>query len=370
MEKKRVVIFGAGNVGAIAARCIQGRDNMELVGVWGHVNNIGMDAGLLDGSIPTGVFVTDSEEEIIALKPDCALVGINVIQNIDEIVGGLFIRLLESGINVVSVSIPGLIHPKSYTNPKLVKDLEKACDKGNTSFYSSGEEPGFAEQMVALMLTGSNTVKSVHTYEIFRYDSVDDEEWMGNLFGFGKTMDFTPIMMVPGVQSSAWGAPIHYVANALGYKVDEIKETYERMVADKDIEVNFGTIKAGTVGAVRFKTIGMIEGREAVAVEHVNRMSADIAPEWPQAHRDGVIRIEIAGDPNISCDFAMGDVNDPKEMGYNGYVLTTMRVLNAVPYVCDAPKGLLTSLDLPLTLPRNAFKSDAIKIDHKVVRNK
>jgi hypothetical protein len=36
-------------------------------------------------------------------------------------------------------------------------------------------------------------------------------------------------------------------------------------------------------------------------------------------------------------------------------IATTMRIVNAVPAVCDAPPGLVSSLDLPLTLPRGAF---------------
>ena len=36
-------------------------------------------------------------------------------------------------------------------------------------------------------------------------------------------------------------------------------------------------------------------------------------------------------------------------------VATAMRVVNAVPYVVAARPGLLSSLDLPLTLPRHAF---------------
>jgi len=36
-------------------------------------------------------------------------------------------------------------------------------------------------------------------------------------------------------------------------------------------------------------------------------------------------------------------------------VATTMRVVNAVPYVVDAPSGLLTSLDLPITAPHHAL---------------
>jgi hypothetical protein len=33
-----------------------------------------------------------------------------------------------------------------------------------------------------------------------------------------------------------------------------------------------------------------------------------------------------------------------------------MRIVNAVPFVCDAAPGLVSSLDLPLTLPSDAFR--------------
>jgi hypothetical protein len=34
---------------------------------------------------------------------------------------------------------------------------------------------------------------------------------------------------------------------------------------------------------------------------------------------------------------------------------TAMRVVNAIPFVVEAPPGLLSSLDIPTTLPRHAF---------------
>ena len=34
---------------------------------------------------------------------------------------------------------------------------------------------------------------------------------------------------------------------------------------------------------------------------------------------------------------------------------TAMRVVNAIPYVVAAPAGLLSSLDMPNTLPRHVF---------------
>jgi hypothetical protein len=36
-------------------------------------------------------------------------------------------------------------------------------------------------------------------------------------------------------------------------------------------------------------------------------------------------------------------------------VATAMRVVNAVPYVVAAEPGLVSSVDLPLTIPKQAF---------------
>jgi hypothetical protein len=42
--------------------------------------------------------------------------------------------------------------------------------------------------------------------------------------------------------------------------------------------------------------------------------------------------------------------------GHAAMAATAMRVVNAVPYVVAAPAGLLSSLDIPTTLPRNVFR--------------
>lgn len=43
------------------------------------------------------------------------------------------------------------------------------------------------------------------------------------------------------------------------------------------------------------------------------------------------------------------------QAGAGAMIATAMRVVNAIPYVVTAPSGLLSSLTLPLTLPRNPF---------------
>ena len=68
--------------------------------------------------------------------------------------------------------------------------------------------------------------------------------------------------------------------------------------------------------------------------------------------RDGTYRIEIDGEPSSTCELMMAT-----EATFNdeGMLATTMHVVNAVPAVVAAPAGLVSSLDLPLTLPRDAF---------------
>jgi hypothetical protein len=175
---------------------------------------------------------------------------------------------------------------------------------------------------------------------------------MFDVFGFGRPIDQQCLMEIPGVQTSAWGPPVQMVADQLHVELDEIRETYEKRVTDRLLDVAAGTIAAGTVGAVRFETIGVVDGRDAIVIEHVNRMARDLAPDWPTADRDGTYRIVIDGDPSLSCELRLGTTDST----HDGMVATTMRVVNAIPYVCAAAPGIVTSTDLPLTLPRHAFE--------------
>ena len=91
---------------------------------------------------------------------------------------------------------------------------------------------------------------------------------------------------------------------------------------------------------------------EAIVIEHVNRMAPGIAPDWPTSERDGTYRILVAGNPDFSCELRFGHADDFSEQGM---LATAMRVVNAIPAVCQAPPGLVSAADLPLTLPVGAL---------------
>ena len=121
-----------------------------------------------------------------------------------------------------------------------------------------------------------------------------------------------------------------------------------------DIDVAFGTIPAGTVGAVRMVASGIVDQHEAIVVEHVIRMARDVAPDWPASDSDATYLVSIEGEPDIDVRLSLGEA-EGHGAGNSAMTATAMRVVNAVPYVVEAAPGLLSSLDVPLTVPRHAL---------------
>jgi hypothetical protein len=347
-----VVVWSTGWIGSLAIRAVQRRPDFELIGVWVHnPEKVGRDAGVLAGLEPIGLAATNDVDALLALAPHCVVYAASGPER-DAAAVPDYVRILEAGVNIVTVTSPALVYPPGF-NPTWTEQLARAAEAGGVSLYASGIEPGFAADQLPLVLaTQSNTIRSIRTSELFLYDQYPVTFMMMDVMGFGKPLDYEPMLATPGAQTSAWGPPIELVAAGLHVELDEIREVYERVATERTLEVACGTIEAGTCGAVRTQTIGVVNGREAIVIEHVNRMAFDLAPEWPIGERDGVYRIVIEGDPDITCNMTIGD---PATATAGGMVVTAMRVVNAVPYVVAAPPGLLSSLDLPLTLPRHAF---------------
>lgn len=346
----RVAVVSTGGVGSVAVRAVCRRPDLELVAVWVHAaEKVGVDAGEIVGVDPVGVRATGELDDVIAARPDCVVYGATGPE-LDAAAVRDYVRLLSAGINVVTTSSPGLMYPDGWI-PALVSRVRDAASTGGATIYASGLEPGFAaDHLVVLLTTMSSTVTSIRAQEIFDYSSYPNTFMMCDVFGFGRPMDYTPLIELEGAQASAWGPPVRLVADALGLELDRIDETYERVPATRDLTTASGPIAAGTCGAVRLQTIGVAGGEPMIVIEHVNRMAPDLAPEWARADRDGTYRILIDGEPSVTCEFTVGAADSAS---VDGMVATAMRVVNAIPYVVAAEPGIATSVGLPLTLPRH-----------------
>jgi 2,4-diaminopentanoate dehydrogenase len=351
----RTVVWSTGGVGSIAIDAIRCRPDLELVGVWVHSDEkVGKDAGELAGGDPIGIAATNDAEALIALRPDCVVYAAS---GPDRDAGAVpdYLRLLGAGINVVSTSSTSLVYPPAYYSPQWRGQLEAAATAGNVSFYVSGIFPGFGSDQLALLLaTQSKKIDCVKVTEVALNDHYPVADVMMNGMGFGHPLDFEPLLKSPGYIEMAWQAPIYLIAAGLGAEVSEVRSSLDRRITDRDIEVAFGTIPAGTCGAVSTRAAGVVNGREAIVIEHIIRMARDVAPDWLSSEFDATYRVDIEGDPDIHCSMSLGAA-EGHGAGHAAMAATAMRVVNAIPYVVDAPAGLLSSLDMPNTLPRYVF---------------
>ena len=212
----RVIQWSTGNVGAFALRCVLGHPELELAGVWVHSKaKAGRDAGELCGLDPVGVHTTSDAEALLALDADCVCYTATADTRPFEAVDDMC-RILAAGKNVVSSSVVGLVHPKSL-HAKITAQLEDACRTGRTSFLTSGIDPGFANDSLPLMLSGiCERWEEVRIQEIINYATYDQPQVLFDIMGFGKPLDHTPLLLVPGSLSFAWGGTVRLLAEGLG----------------------------------------------------------------------------------------------------------------------------------------------------------
>lgn len=342
----RVIQWSTGNVGRLALRGIINHPALELAGVLVHSESkAGLDAGELCGLPSTGVIATTDLDAILRIDADCvsytATADLRPQEAVDDMV-----KLLESGFNVVSSSVVPLVFPPA-ADRSLCEPLAAACAAGSSTFFTSGIDPGFGNEFFPLSLTAvSERVDSLRVTEILNYDTYDQPTVLFDTMGFGRSIDHTPMLLLPGVLSFAWGPVVAMIAAGLRVDLDEIVESYEKWPAERDYETAAGLVGAGTQAGLRFEIRGVKDGRDVVVVEHITRMHDETAPDWPQPTGHGCYRVHIEGQPRIRCNLELlGESGDHNE---GGLVATAMRLLNAVPAVCDAPPGMLSMLDLPL----------------------
>ena len=348
----RVVQWSTGNVGRHAIAGIVNRPELELVGVWvSSEAKAGQDAGRLAGlDRDLGVLATTDADALLALRPDCIVHTAMADNRLPEALEDIK-RFLAAGINVVSSSPVFLQFPDGVVPPELTDPIRKAAADGGASLWVNGVDPGFANDWLPLVLTSvSERIDEVRCMELLDYSTYDSATVMFDVMGFGKPMDETPMLLMPGVLSLAWGSVVRQIAAGLGIELDEVKETVVKLPAPETFEIASGTIEKGTMAALRFEVLGMYRGRPTVVLEHVTRLRPDLGPDWPQPAGQGCYRVKISGEPNYTVDMQLlGTDGDHNTAGLKA---TAMRLVNAVEAVVAAPPGLLTALDLPLITGR------------------
>ena len=267
-------------------------------------------------------------------------------------------RILAAGKNVVTTSLPGLVYERGSLSERYLDAIRQAAHTGSSSIFSSGIEPGFGCDLFPIaLMTMSHKVYSVRGIEITDYSRYSVEFDMRELFGFGQPLDYRGGLKSPGVLTWGWGAAVTMVADALGVQLDEIREELRVPAHAAPARDRLWRHRSRHRRRHYAKCIGVVDGREVIAIEHVDRMADDLAPDWPKSRTggiDGIWRVIIDGEPSFDAEFEVGFRPD-EDSSDQGLLATGMRAVNAIPWVCDAEPGIVDALHLPLTSPLGAL---------------
>ena len=354
MSTKRVVAWSTGTVGRHAIAGIDARPDLELVGLWvSNPDKVGQDAGqLADLGRDLGVLATNDKEALYALKPDCIVHTAMTDDRIFEAMEDL-IEFLEHGINVVSSGPVLLCFSEGLGLDSYVDRISAAGAKTGASLHVNGIDPGWANDVLPLATSSlALRIDELRVSEIADYATYVQPVVMGDIYGFGKPMDYPAMLWQPGILTTAWGPVVRQLAAGLDVALDaDLIEKVERVAADSDLSTASVEIAAGTMAAVRFQVIGTVNGTPRIVLDHVTRTHPEQCPEWPSpASGDGCYRVEFTGEPMMRMEFTHhGEHGDHN---VSGMIVTAMRLVNSVHAVVGAKAGLLTALDLPTVTGR------------------
>ena len=350
----KVIVWGTGFIGKMVIRELVDHPNYELVGVIVNAaEKDGMDAGEIAGIGPIGLearrdaeaALTIGADAVAYFGPTAALAARN-IENMS--------MAMRAGMDVVSTSMTPFVYPKACP-PHMIEPLEKVCQETGKSCFTTGIDPGFANDLFPMTLIGlCARVDRVRIQEILDYSTYSGDYAP---MGLGEAMEHKALLEEPKVLIFSWGHTVPMIADAIGVELETIDTLWEKWATPERIEFPYGTIEPGHCAAIRFEIRGWVGGEPRITLEHCNRITNAAAPHWPRAKmvENDAYRVIVEGSPNIEQETSFrGALDDDPNSG--GCLSTGMRAVNAIPAVCAAPPGILSALDLPLIPGRHNMR--------------
>src|SRR3982074_1905608 len=206
-------------MGVIALRGGIDHPELELVDLVVHsAGKAGRDAGELCGADPVGVVATTDPAALLGGDADvvvyAAAANLRPLEAVSDMVS-----ILRAGKNVVSCSVVPLVYPDAV-DPSFTDPLREAALAGGVSFFTTGIDSGFANDVLPLVLSGvSRVIESLRVTELFNYATYPDKAAVYEILGFGQPPETTPFAAAPGIFTFGWGPVLHQLAAGLDIKI-------------------------------------------------------------------------------------------------------------------------------------------------------
>ncbi|MBE0449638.1 MAG: NADP-binding protein [Clostridia bacterium] len=333
-ETVKVAIWGFGAMGSGMAKMLLTKQGVEIVGVCDrNPDRVGKDIheilGVERGDRKPVIVRPEIDEVISEGSCDVCLCAT------DSFTEKAFPRLkyvLEKKINVISTA-EEMAYPKAQ-NPELAAKLDQIAKENGVSILGTGINPGLIMDLLVVVLTGCMTdvthveAKRVNSLSPFGHAVMEEQ-------GVGITVDEFNKGVEEGTLAGHVGfaESINMIADAIGWKVDDIKTQMAPIVTTVDRQAPHGFAAAGNVAGVSMTGQGYVDGEVKIDMIHPQQ----IEPEMEGTYTGDYITLK--GTPEVNMTIK------PEVEGGLG---TIAMCVNMIPQIINSEPGLKTMLDLPV----------------------
>jgi 2,4-diaminopentanoate dehydrogenase len=351
----RVIQWATGNTGQRALREVIRHPSLDLVGVRVYDQaKDGTDAGELCGEGPTGVLATTDRDAVLKLEADCCVympratgrgqtrAGLTEDELVEDVVA-----LLGKGTSIVTTCTDLFARGVRLSNENRARVLD-ACRNGDTSVWASGSDPGFmTETLPMALLSVQRRVDLIEIEEFGDLSRRPSAHMVMEQMRFGKPLsEFDPERRKNHLFGE-YQPPLSVLADLAGFTIDEWTAEGGVAAAKQDLKIVAGEIKAGTAAAQRVIIHGRSGDVDRIRFTQYGFIAMDVDRDWGLQPTGWRIRVhgDAPFDVRMPFPVPLDDLASfVPAFNANGPV-------NAIPYVCAAGSGILTTEDLPHIIP-------------------
>jgi 4-hydroxy-tetrahydrodipicolinate reductase len=305
------------------------RPDIKLVGAVDiDKEKVGRDLGELIGlDKKLGIRITDDVDRLLAKKK--VDVVFHQTSSSLKTVAPQLTKLLKFGVNIVSTT-EELAYPY-HSHPQLAAGVDRVAKANGVTVLGTGVNPGFLMDSWVLFMTAvCQKVKRVKAIRI--QDASSRRLPFQKKIGAGWTPEeFQKLVDNGTLRHVGITESISMIAAGLGWKLDDITETIEPVIAKKRVKSQYITVESGQAAGVRQLGHGLRGKEEIITLEFEASLGA---PESYDA-------IYISGTPNMEVII---------KGGTHGDIATAAITVNSARRVVEAPPGLITMKDLPIVI--------------------
>lgn len=219
----------------------------------------------------------------------------------------------------------------------LARELDALCKRHGARILGTGVNPGYLMDTVPVFATAVS--KSVSSIQIYRIQDATTRR-IPFQKKIGATLDaaaFRAGVRAGWLRHVGLGESLHFVAAAMGWRIDRWRETIRPVPATHRMKSGLGVIKKGCAAGVHQEAFGYS------GVRRVLHFVFQAAIGQTEPHD----RVVVRGKPNLSLRF---------DGGVHGDIATSSITINAIQPLVESRPGLHTMMSVPLVrwLPARA----------------